>query len=89
MVTSSTARTRIVKIGNSRGIRIPKGILDQLRLSGEVELEVQDGQLVVRSLESPRQDWDAQFQQMAHRQDDALLDNEISPTDWDRDEWTW
>lgn len=87
---SSPTRTRIVKIGNSQGIRIPKPILERLGLSGEVELEVQDDQLVIRSVQVPRHTWAAQFEQMAQQSDDALLD-EKSPSlsDWDEDEWTW
>ncbi|NEP19594.1 MAG: AbrB/MazE/SpoVT family DNA-binding domain-containing protein, partial [Leptolyngbya sp. SIO4C1] len=69
----TVARTRIVKIGNSQGIRIPKFIVEQLGLSGEVELEVKDGQLLIRSLQAPRQQWAEQFKQMAEAQDDRLL----------------
>ncbi|NEP19229.1 MAG: AbrB/MazE/SpoVT family DNA-binding domain-containing protein, partial [Leptolyngbya sp. SIO4C1] len=57
-------------------------------LSGEVELEVKDGQLLIRSLQAPRQQWAEQFKQMAEAQDDRLLDDPIA-TDWDEDEWTW
>jgi antitoxin MazE len=51
-------KTRIIKIGNSQGIRIPKILLEQSGLSTEVELEVQDAQIVIRSAERPRQGWD-------------------------------
>ena len=86
--SDAIARTRIVKIGNSQGIRIPKFILEQLGLCGEVELEVRDGQLLIRSIQSPREHWSEQFKQMAAAGDDQLLDAPTPPT-WDKDQWTW
>ena len=83
-------KTRIVRIGNSRGIRIPKALLEQCRLGSTVELEVQDGQLVVRPVERPRLGWDEAFRQMAEQGDDQLLDHESLPsTDWDTRGWEW
>ena len=55
------ARTRLVRIGNSRGVRIPKVWLDQLDWHDEVEMTVQANRLVIRSAQPPRQGWDAQF----------------------------
>jgi antitoxin MazE len=83
-------RTRLIKIGNSQGLRIPKVILEQLNLSDEVELEVQENQLVIRSLLALRHNWDEQFQAMAASGDDQLLD-EVVPTltTWDEEEWEW
>ena len=83
------ARTRIVKIGNSQGVRIPKPVLEQLGLSGEVELLVDGGQLVIRNVQRPRAGWASQFEQMAVNGDDALLDPDITASHWDEDEWTW
>jgi antitoxin MazE len=83
-------RTSVIRIGNSRGIRIPKALLDQCNLGSTVELEVHEGQLVVRAAERPRLGWDDAFRQMAEQGDDELLDRESSsPTDWDEQEWEW
>ena len=83
-------KARIVKIGNSQGIRIPKLLLNQIELGEEVELEVQEGQLVIRPAQRPRYDWDEQFAEMAQSGDDRLLDAEaIKLTSWDTDEWEW
>jgi hypothetical protein len=55
-----------------------------------VELEIQDGQLVIRSAQSPRHGWDKQFAEMAQSGDDRLLDAEaVELTGWDKDEWEW
>ncbi len=67
-------RIRIVKIGNSPGVRIPKLLLERSKLAEEVELEVEDNQIIIRSTKQPRQDWARAFQAMAAQSDDALLD---------------
>jgi antitoxin MazE len=82
-------RARIVRIGNSRGLRIPKQLLDQTGLGDEVELEVQRDQIVIRSAHRPRAGWEEQFRAMAEQGDDRLLDDEPVPTQWDETEWTW
>lgn len=87
---NAVMKTSIVKIGNSQGIRIPKLLLRQLQLTGEVELTVKHNQLVIKPGQRPRQDWDEQFRKMSDRRDDRLLDEDaINLTQWDIDEWQW
>ncbi len=86
---STVIKTRLVKIGNSQGLRIPKLVLDQLNLSVDVELEVQDDHLIVRPSSRPRADWADQFRQMAERGDDQLLDPDLTLTEWEASEWQW
>jgi antitoxin MazE len=81
-------RTRIVKIGNSQGIRIPKLLLEQSGIHAEVEIEVQGDRITIRSASRLRSGWDEAFAAMSEQQDDVLLD-EVSTTDWDRVEWEW
>lgn len=68
-------KTRIVRIGNSQGIRIPKPLLEQTGLNGEVNIRAEGRSLVVRSNRKPRAGWAAAFQEMARRGGDALLDD--------------
>jgi len=83
-------KTHIVRIGNSKGIRIPKAILEECHLSGEVELESRGDHLVVRSAEKPRQGWSEAFLVMAQRGDDALLEGDVLiETSWEKDKWEW
>lgn len=89
---ATVVRTRIVRIGNSQGIRIPKLLLEQVHLTEdeEVELEVQSEQIVIRPTYEARHGWESAFKAMAERGDDALLDEEVgSTTDWDEEEWEW
>jgi len=83
-------RASIVRIGNSQGIRIPKVVLEQTKLEGEVELEVRDREILIRPVSKPRQDWAQKFKAMAEKGDDKLLDSSsIDQTSWDKDEWEW
>jgi len=83
-------KTRIVRIGNSRGIRLPKAMLEQCGLQDEVDLSVEEGRLVIRPLEKPRAGWGEASMGMAERGDDSLLDEEyLGPTEWDETEWEW
>jgi antitoxin MazE len=80
-------KTRVVRIGNSRGIRIPKAVIEQCQLHGAVDLKVQQGQLVIRSSSKARAGWDPAFKQMNQQGDDQLLDPESSSASkWDRQE---
>jgi antitoxin MazE len=58
-------KTNVVRIGNSQGVRIPKTLLEQCHLQGEVELEPRSDYLILRSAKKPRTGWDAAFEAMA------------------------
>ena len=81
-------RAILIRIGNSRGIRIPKPLLEQAGLGGTVELLVEKGRLVIRPERSPRQGWEEAFRAMAERGDDGVLLGKTSNV-FDRDEWKW
>jgi antitoxin MazE len=83
-------KAKLIQIGNSRGIRLPKPVIDQCGFSDEVELEVRDGDLVIRSGSRPRDGWAAAFARMGPRGDDQLLDRVAEPMSaWDAEEWEW
>jgi antitoxin MazE len=83
-----TTRTRIVRIGNSRGIRVPKVLLDEAGLPEEVELHAEPGRLVVSAATRPRAGWASKARSMHQRGHDALVDP-ITPTDFDETDWRW
>jgi antitoxin MazE len=85
---NATVRSKIVKIGNSRGIRIPRTLLEQAGLTDEVELMVDGDRLIIHSAQTARQDWGAQFARMAEQGDDAMINETIS-NEWDEQEWEW
>ncbi len=83
-----TIRTHLVQIGNSRGVRIPKPLLEHSGLTGEVEISFRSGGLLIRPSNSPRAGWEEQFRAPAEKGDDRLLDPP-TPTRWDLTEWKW
>ena len=85
---SMMIRSKVIKIGNSRGIRIPRTLLEQAGLTDDVEMMVEGNKLIIYSGQRTRQGWDAQFNAMAEQGDDRLLD-QTPPTQWEVDEWTW
>jgi len=81
-------RTRIVRIGNSKGIRIPKVLLEQAQLPDEVELQAERGRLIVRAARGARAGWAEAAKVMRARGEDQMLDEPTS-SEFDRKEWRW
>ncbi len=82
-------KTRIIAIGNSQGIRIPKPLLEETGLEGEVDVSVENSCLIVRPATGPRADWDSSFSKMTAHGDDTLLDDAVQFSSWDEQEWQW
>jgi len=83
-------RTKLIRIGKSKGIRISKAVIKQCRFGDKVELDMLEGLLVIRPVRSARLGWDQAFAKMRQRGDDELVDRELAaPTEWDRKAWTW
>lgn len=81
---------KLVAIGNSRGIRIPKAMIEQVGLSDEVELEIVDGAIVIRRKRRPREGWAEAAKLLAERGEELppeILD--MTETEWERDHWRW
>ena len=87
-VVTVTTKTRIVRIGNSRGIRVPKLLLEQADLPEEVELRAEPGRLIVSAAARPRAGWAAKARSMHQRGDDGILDG-ATPTRFEETEWRW
>ncbi len=84
-------KAKIIKIGNSQGVRIPKPLLEESGLHGEVELQAHENGIVIRPIARPRAGWEQAFQSMSAHQDDRLLDEGLLPcsSSWDDEEWRW
>ena len=80
-------KAQIIRIGNSQGIRIPKTMIEDGKLSGEVELELHEDGLLIRSLQKPRANWDSAFKATSDADDDQHLDE--TSTTFDKKEWQW
>ncbi|TVZ27653.1 antitoxin MazE [Gillisia sp. Hel_I_86] len=78
--------TSIIQIGNSKGLRLSKTILEKYHIKDKVELILEKGQIILRPIESPRKNWEDQFKKMAEIGDDQLLMNDVFE-DENFDEW--
>lgn len=71
----------IVKIGNSRGIRLPKNLLDRYQLSGSIELELKDNHIVLKPSPCVREGWAEAFQRHASVQEEHPFGEDVFPED--------
>ena len=82
--------TKIVPIGNSRGIRIPKAMLEHCGFGEEVDLQAKNGALILRNVETPRAGWAEAFAKMGRAGDDRLVPEAVpTATTFDAGEWKW
>ena len=81
-------KTQIIQIGNSQGVRIPKVLLEETGISGDVELELVEDGILIRNIQKPRAHWDEGFRAMSENEDDELMDREL-PTNFDKRDWQW
>jgi antitoxin MazE len=84
-------RIKVVSVGNSKGIRIPRAILQQCSIGDEIELEVKDRCIALKPVKPIRSGWEDAFRKMHDRGDDQLLEEPEAhaPTRWDRTKWKW
>lgn len=83
-------RARVIKIGNSQGLRIPKPILEQTGIMDNVEIEVEKNHIILRPVKSAREGWDEAFKAMGEKGDDEpIIDDKNISHSWDEEEWQW
>jgi antitoxin MazE len=82
-------KTALVRIGNSRGVRIPKPLIAQCGLSDTVELRVENECLVISAQRRPRQGWEDAFRAARSAHGDELLLETVEPNEFDLKEWQW
>ena len=81
-------KAQIIQIGNSQGIRIPKMMLEESGISGEVELQVQADGILIRNISKPRSTWNAIFKSLEDTDEDSPLDVNADTT-FEKKEWHW
>lgn len=81
-------KARIVRVGNSRGVRLPKPLLEQAGLPDEVEIHAEPGRIIIESVLRPRSGWAEAARAMAEGGEDGLLDHP-TPTQFEAEDWTW
>ena len=81
-------KTRLVRIGNSRGVRLPKPLIAEAELGEDVELRVRNGSIIVSRSTHSREGWAEAASALATKNQEALLDPP-TPTRFDDEEWEW
>ena len=81
-------KARLVRIGNSRGLRLPKALIEQVALGEEVELEVHEDSIVISRSATARRGWAKAAEALSRSGEDELIDAPV-PTRFDREEWVW
>ena len=77
----------VIPIGNSKGIRLSKTILEKYNIKDKVELTLEEGYMILKSKSAPRSGWDNAFKSMHDNGDDQLLIQDVFE-DEDLEEWT-
>lgn len=80
-------KSQIIQIGNSQGVRLPKVLLEQSGITGEVDLELHPDGILIRNTKKPRDGWAEAFKTMADSDDDELP--AVPPTKFEQKEWQW
>ena len=81
-------KTRLVRIGNSRGVRLPKPLIEQAGLTEEVELQLRGNTIVIAARPATRAGWAEAARELHAEGRDKLLDSP-TPTRFDETEWEW
>lgn len=81
-------RTKIVRIGNSKGVRIPKAMLQEAGIDGKVDIRVTEQGILIASAVEPRAGWAEAARLIRERREDGLLDPPVQ-TRFDESEWEW
>ncbi len=80
--------TQLIKVGNSRGVRIPKPLIQETGLTEDVAIRVEGESIIISPIRSARSGWADVFKKMHENNDDALIDKNIRSS-WDDQEWEW
>jgi antitoxin MazE len=76
----------IIKIGNSKGLRLSKSVIEQYNIQDKVELILEKGRIILQPIEKPRKNWEAAFKEMRANNDDELLITDVFD-DENLEEW--
>ena len=87
-MSSDVIHTKIIKIGNAQGVRLPKAILEMSHIKQDAEVSIEHGAIVIRAPKTVRAGWKEAFAVMHAKGDDGLCDEEL-PTEWDVKDWQW
>jgi len=81
-------KTNIIKIGNSKGIRLPKSVLDQCHIDNAVDLQIKNNNIILRPFsDNPRKNWDKHFKKLHENKEDKLIISDKIDIEYGNWEW--
>jgi antitoxin MazE len=90
VITLEAMKTHLIQIGNSRGIRIPKSLIEEYQLNGEIELIPSRSGLLITASSKPRDGWEEAFKNSSAGQKDAESSAwQTISNKFDNEEWSW
>jgi antitoxin MazE len=81
-------KAKLIQIGNSRGVRLPKPLIKEAGLDIEVDIRARKGEIVIRPVRKTRSGWEFAAKRIHEMNADTLLDKE-TPTTFDKNDWQW
>jgi antitoxin MazE len=81
-------KAKLIQIGNSQGVRLPKPFIKEARLEEEVDIQVREGSIIISSMKAPRTGWEESARLIHDRKVDTLLDPPTQ-THFEQSEWEW
>jgi antitoxin MazE len=81
-------KAKLVQIGNTRGVRLPKPMIEEAGLEDDVDIHVKEGSIIITSNLKQRNGWAESAKQLHNRNEDILIDS-TAPTAFDENEWKW
>jgi antitoxin MazE len=76
----------IIQIGNSKGFRLPKTLIEKYNIKDKMELVLEKGYMILKPISSPRKNWETAFEEMNKNGDDQLLFSDVFENE-DPEEW--
>lgn len=78
-----------MRIGNSRGLRLPKAIIEQCAFGDTVDVRIERGRLIIAPVRRPREGWEEAFRAAHTAEPDETLLEGVGENRFDREEWEW
>ena len=77
----------VIQIGNSKGFRLSKTLIEKYNIKDKVELILEKGQIIIKPISSPRKGWEKAFKEMNENGDDQLLFDDVFENE-NLEEWS-
>ncbi len=75
-------QAKLIRIGNSQGVRLPKAVVEQAGLTDKLDIQVSGDAVIIRSTKQPRENWDSAAEVCHQSGEDQLRDWDVTTGDF-------